>query len=101
METIGGRVGTKAAENRLQDGAANASASVRRQRRRARGLGSRSGSSAVGRAGAGVAPRKPKDFADVEVLKVRRDQRTTYFAGRSPHGGRKLREGLAPVDVRS
>src|SRR6266536_2264233 len=54
METIGGRVGTKAAENRLPEGAADVRACVRRYRGRVRGLGSRSGSSALGRAGAGV-----------------------------------------------
>src|SRR5205809_3523438 len=60
MGTIGGCLGTKAAENRLKDGAANVRTSVRRYGRRARGLGGRSGSSAVGRAGAGVGDRRER-----------------------------------------
>jgi hypothetical protein len=50
---------------------------------------------------AGVAARKPKDFADVEVLEVSRDQRTLYFGGSFARVGGKVRDGLAAVDVRS
>ncbi len=48
-----------------------------------------------------VAGKKPKDFADVDVLEVSRDERTLYFSGRFARVGGKPRNSLAAVDVKS
>src|SRR5947199_3091181 len=48
-----------------------------------------------------VAAKKPKDFANVEVLEMSSDQRTLYFSGEFARVGGKAREGLAAVDVKS